>query len=891
LTLRESLEYGDGGDPAQPPVMRAQQQAANRLGRLHRHFDEAGLLTIERYDFKGGIAEKSRRVLSDAQMLTGAPVDWEPPAPISLEAHAAALLDATAYETAQRQDALGRLARLTYPRNVTGAQPELRLRHNRAGALQSVALDGREMVRHIAYDARGQRTLVAYGNGLVTAFAHDRATSRLLRAWTGACAELGGGALGWRPQAPAAPLLDLGYTYDLVGNILRIADRTPGCGTLNGPAPSRDMLDRRFEYDALYRLRRATGREDTAIPVPRPWDDAPRIGYGSGQHGTPDQDNAPNLTRFYAESYRYDPAGNLLELRHESGGAAWVRRFGMGELSPDAWEAAIAPHLEGQAWPAAPSNRLTQVADGAALPAVTHRYDANGNLEEETGSRRFGWNWSDRLVSFREQAGAGPASLQAFYLYDAAGMRAKKLVRRQDGSLAVTVYVDGLFEHHMRVSPGGARRENNTLHVMDDASRVARIRVGQGFADEGRGFGEDASPALVYELADHLGSTTLSVDEAGAWVNREEFTPYGETSFGGYARKRYRFTGMERDEESGLLHMGARFLAPWLGRWSSADPTGPADGPNLYSYARNNPIGYRDPNGTQAKPAGADALDAGAPPPSAGQPKVDHMIPGGVASGPLGGRVPEYTADPDRIRNQDEALKGFAAGIVNTAIEHIGPAAAVRAVKREIGKPLPIIGPRLADLLFDPLEKRTEAWQDQYKLNVPDSEAAGGGYVAGIAVVGFAEALVASGISKGMASLLRSQHMGKSAAKMTYSHRFAEDEQRGIETFRREIRAGVGPQAAGEAAHKAAGAAGRGEGVDFHGRLPGVQEEWKFHDGFHDGPWATDQIYMDKASAQSFFYSQQFQLKTRAAGEQLVPLRMVKHFYVGHSRAVKGIGH
>jgi RHS repeat-associated protein len=603
LALRESLEYGDGGDPAQPPVMRAQQQAANRLGRLHRHFDEAGLLTIERYDFKGGIAEKSRRVLSDAQMLTGAPVDWEPPPATTQEAHVAALLAPEDYVTSQRQDALGRLARLTYPRDVTGARKELRPRHNRAGGLEAMELDGQPIVARIAYDARGQRSVVAYGNGLVTVLTHDRATSRLTRAWTGACAELGGGALGWRPQAPAAPQLDLGYTYDLVGNILRIADRTPGCGTLNGPAPARDMLDRRFDYDALYRLRRATGREDSAIPVPRPWDDAPRIGYGSGQHGTPDQDNAPNLTRFYVESYRYDPAGNLLALRHESGGAAWVRRFGMGGLAPDAWEAAIAPHLEGRAWPAAPGNRLTHVADGAALPAVTHRYDANGNLEEETGSRRFGWNWSDRLVSFREQAGAGPASLQAFYLYDAAGMRAKKLVRRQDGSLAVTVYVDGLFEHHMRVSPGGARRENNTLHVMDDASRVARIRVGQGFADQGRGFGQDASPALVYELADHLGSTTLSLDEAGAWVNREEFTPYGETSFGGYARKRYQFAGMERDEESGLALHGARHYAPHLGRWTSCDPAGAMDGHNLYAFVRGNPIGLADPTGTAADDA------------------------------------------------------------------------------------------------------------------------------------------------------------------------------------------------------------------------------------------------------------------------------------------------
>ena len=37
------------------------------------------------------------------------------------------------------------------------------------------------------------------------------------------------------------------------------------------------------------------------------------------------------------------------------------------------------------------------------------------------------------------------------------------------------------------------------------------------------------------------------------FINREEYFPYGETSFGSFARKRYRFTGKERDEESGLV--------------------------------------------------------------------------------------------------------------------------------------------------------------------------------------------------------------------------------------------------------------------------------------------------------------------------------------------------
>jgi RHS repeat-associated protein len=73
------------------------------------------------------------------------------------------------------------------------------------------------------------------------------------------------------------------------------------------------------------------------------------------------------------------------------------------------------------------------------------------------------------------------------------------------------------------------------------------------------------------------------------------------------SRKRYRYTGKERDEETDLYYMGARYYASWLARWTAADPAGPVDGPNLYSYSSNNPIRLFDPTGTDGK----DTTDSG----------------------------------------------------------------------------------------------------------------------------------------------------------------------------------------------------------------------------------------------------------------------------------------
>jgi RHS repeat-associated protein len=102
-------------------------------------------------------------------------------------------------------------------------------------------------------------------------------------------------------------------------------------------------------------------------------------------------------------------------------------------------------------------------------------------------------------------------------------------------------------------------------------------------------------------MGDHLGSSNVVVDSDGALVNREEFTPYGETSFGSFAKKRYRFTGKERDEESGFYYHGSRYYAAWLGKWTATDPSGVRDGHNLYRYCSCQPLRLRDEDGMQGQ--------------------------------------------------------------------------------------------------------------------------------------------------------------------------------------------------------------------------------------------------------------------------------------------------
>jgi len=110
-----------------------------------------------------------------------------------------------------------------------------------------------------------------------------------------------------------------------------------------------------------------------------------------------------------------------------------------------------------------------------------------------------------------------------------------------------------------------------------------------------------------YQHPNHQGSCCLETDENGDVITYEEYHPFGTTSYQATngtitaAAKRYRYTGMERDDETGLSYHNARYYIPWLGRWLNCDPIGIGDGVNVYAYCGNEPVKNTDKKGTQTK--------------------------------------------------------------------------------------------------------------------------------------------------------------------------------------------------------------------------------------------------------------------------------------------------
>jgi RHS repeat-associated protein len=115
---------------------------------------------------------------------------------------------------------------------------------------------------------------------------------------------------------------------------------------------------------------------------------------------------------------------------------------------------------------------------------------------------------------------------------------------------------------------------------------------------------QDGSGAttVYYYFQDHLGTGLMTVDVWGHVQQQSVYYPFGgERVITNNVANDYKFTGLERDSETGLDHTLNRQYSSTLGRWLSPDPVkGRAADPqslNLYPYVGDNPTDLVDPSG------------------------------------------------------------------------------------------------------------------------------------------------------------------------------------------------------------------------------------------------------------------------------------------------------
>ncbi|NVB39957.1 hypothetical protein G6O69_19085 [Pseudenhygromyxa sp. WMMC2535] len=530
----------------------------NHRTRVYRAYDGAGVATTDAFDFKGHPTSEQRQLVSQK---TAQP-DWSPllgTSTIPAMANAAApLLDAEVFSASSTRDALGRTltavspdgSEVAYGYDEGGLLTRVDLRHRGGPTVESLVGD-------IAYDAKGQRQSITHGPidapTSTTAYTYDPLTFRLQRLTT-------------TRTSDQALLQSLHYHYDPAGNLTDVRDAAQQTLYFQNTVVEAANT---YTYDALYRLIEATGREHAS-------DGSAQRSHDQLPVGPQPMTSDPSAMRRYTQRFTYDVVGNILALQHiPSTGTGWTRRYQYAE----------------------DGNRLlASSAPGDAQNVYTHAYthDAHGSMTTMPHLAAMLWNHDDQL----EQATAGTTTVHFQY---AGSSRARKYTQHAGATTEERIYL-GPFELYRKRVNGDLDLERESLHVSDGTGRICLIEtktISDGAAIQ------DPLPIWRYQLGNHLGSAAIELTRAGQVISYEEYHPYGTSAYRALdaaidvSPKRYRYTGMERDEETGLAYHTARYYVPWLGRWTAADPIGLSSGPNRYQYATSSPVSLSDLEGCQ----------------------------------------------------------------------------------------------------------------------------------------------------------------------------------------------------------------------------------------------------------------------------------------------------
>ncbi|RMT25551.1 putative Insecticidal toxin protein [Pseudomonas syringae pv. spinaceae] len=532
--------------------------AINESGRMTERFTYGGPATAEhnqcnqliRHDDTAGSRllrdyGLSGRALSEKRYFLQSPdsPDW----PLA-EPDRDALLEPVGLQTRWAFNAQGEdLAQTDANGNVQ------RFSHGVAGQLHAVELtlantaQRQTLVSAIHYDAFNQAEQETAGNGVVSRYVYDQQDGRLT--------ELS--AL----SADGSVLQKLNYSYDPAGNVLLINDASQPdryCGN------QRIEPINRYCYDTLYQLIEATGRE-----VRNGASHGPAL---PGLQPLPTLD--PCQVSNYTQRYSYDAAGNLLQMRHE-GAHNFTRNM---HVAPD-------------------SNRSLPDDDGDVDFATS--FDANGNLLQLVRGQVMGWDARNQLQHITTVQREDGSNDDERYVYDGQGQRCRKISTAQASGRTLTDEVRYLPGLEIRTTADG-----ETLHVVTAQAGRNSVRVLHWEAGKP---GAIANDQVRYSLGDHLGSSTLELDQQGGLISQESYYPFGGTAWWAARNaveakyKTVRYSGKERDA-SGLYYYGFRYYAPWLQRWINPDPAGDVDGLNLYRMVRNNPLVYVDAKGQQPEP-------------------------------------------------------------------------------------------------------------------------------------------------------------------------------------------------------------------------------------------------------------------------------------------------
>ena len=487
-------------------------------------------------------------------------------------------------------DSWNRTKDITYPDGEV-----VHYAYNNAGQL--VSLKGNKgiysynYVDSIRYDKFGSRLRIRYGNGTASKYTYNPLNRRLANLKT------------WDKNKL---IQDIDYSYLNNGNIEGISNSATGYTDMGG------IYSYTYEYDALSRLTQSGG-SFTYYDI-----------LNTSQIKT------------YNLNMQYSVSGNISQKKLTAqtmlGGVANNISY-----TNDYTYSSSQPHA------------VVSVNDNQNY---THymQWDANGNMTHldntATGvNRSMCWDEENRLTLVKDEQ-----SSLSHYIYNAGGERVWKLagaIERMSVNgddfidqalLDKTLYTNpymiltdkGYTKHYyienQRVTTklGGGMANNlidplqgtleplsggidqvagellDNLLITDCASGVTIEIIPEFENMQSLIKQDDMEKEQYFYHGDHLGSSSWITDASGTANQHLQYLPFGESFIDqrGSNDIRFKFTGKERDAETGFDYFGARYYASDISVWLSVDPLSdkyPSTSP--FMYVLGNPIKFIDPNG------------------------------------------------------------------------------------------------------------------------------------------------------------------------------------------------------------------------------------------------------------------------------------------------------
>ncbi|KAI5458444.1 65kDa B protein-domain-containing protein [Mariannaea sp. PMI_226] len=540
------ITYGESSGPG--------AAALNLKTKVWKVEDQSGVHLCAGYDIRGRCPEKTFQPTQEYKQV----IDWK---------NDANALEDVVYSHSYVYNNLGQVLE---EKDAQGNRTKRRFtRQGQVYKLEFKSVketDWKVYLSNTVFSADGLPSSITYGNKVTTDLTYDE-KSRLLISQRTTRASRGG-----RREF----LEDITHTYDCAGRSVFVHD---GAEQVQYVGESCVKPEWDYTYDATGRLISATGRAQLAFG------EGNQLRPHSAINGlTPTRGGAPDGNQLYQylETYKYNLEGNILEMKHEAPGTkgvtSWTRNYFYEEQSLLSDDRGVK------------SNRLSRTAIGEKNEGkYAYSGDAGlaGCITTLPKFSELDWDMNNMLsFSSTQYVNVGTPE-RTYYVYDHSGNRVRKVTESA-------------------AKPGEEpRKQRDTmflggveLQARSDGSNLWIARVGGDTLAMVEVSSSRQKPLVRFQTGDHM-----ELDDDAQLISFEEYSPFGSVVCSAVrgdveAPRAYRFARYEHDRETGLYHCGQRYYCPWLGRWTSPDPLGDVDGPNLYEYVNNDPINSHDPAGT-----------------------------------------------------------------------------------------------------------------------------------------------------------------------------------------------------------------------------------------------------------------------------------------------------